>query len=276
MEMIVFSIDKKSSKPLPPFDSYDVIVSTKLNFIGLTLKNEIVAQHHKPLYSFRFKPENLYFFNYIKLLKSKGKIDKVFLENYFNENNDNPFSIQLILDLMFKGIDINKNTVITQFPPLRLKKDINEVKIKFQNLIDNAKPTDQIFMFDRSSRVAQKIREIDFSPWSHVALINNDKIVNDMTTGGIVTYPISDLDPIKYDLALYRINDIESLPKEYFDNIIKRMDYILRKNPKYDWNGIMRAYLFRKFKSLRFIRKKTDKTLSDMIFSNKLRLIAEV
>lgn len=275
MERIVTKAGRSKVKIIPPLNQFDLMVSKKLNFIGISLINDIFIQIHHPIYSYRIKPENFIQIEDIKFLKCKGNIDKLFLNQYFTENNDNPFSLQLILTLMEKGEDVNQSTVLTQFPPLLFSKDIKETKIKFDYLISQAIFGDIIFMFDRKSRVSQVIREIDFSPWSHVANIYENKLVFDMTTRGIVKYHLSELDPLENDFALYRHYEELSQDKKIW--MKKHMDNQITLGIKYNWAAIPRIYLWRKFRFFRFLRKNhrwKDKTLSDIIYSNNFKLIA--
>lgn len=63
-------------------------------------------------------------------------------------------------------------------------------------------------------------------------------------------------------------------------NIMKiRADEQYSRGVRYNWIGLFKAYVFRKFRILRFLKSNSsskDITVSDLLFSNKLTLIEYV
>lgn len=275
MENLISKFDNKELNIKPEIDKYDYISSKKTEIFGISLTKEILCTKYDGIYSFRVKPENVISISIsIKDLNlfraSKIKIDRAFLEEYFLENNDNPFAIQFIFQLINRNIDINKNAVITQFPPVNLNKSY-DIDYKFKSIIPKLKTGDFIFMYNKKSSISKKIRIIDYSQWSHLCLIYKNPIIQDMTTSGMIRYNINEIDIVNYDIAFYRNVHIEMSDEES----IKRMDEIFDMRPTYNWIGVFKALLFRKYKFFRFLSSNTWKYLTpfDWMNSNSLKLI---
>lgn len=277
MNRIIEYVDKQ--KVPKEYSAYDFsFVATEKNlFQGIALTSDVLFTSIRKIYSFRCRVENVInsglrdvrFYNV-----PQEQLDRFFLEEYFKENLDNPFAVYFILTQIINGIRVNKESIITQFPPLLQKASKDDCLNKFENLKKKIKPGDQIFMFDRTSNVSRQIRRVDRSQWSHVAMMYTESIVQDMTTSGLQRYDISNLDPHRYDLAVYRAKEFEG--RIDFTEWYSKCDDALNENPPYNWSGVGKAWLYRSFPRLRFIKSKVgpkDTTLSDLLSFNMLRLI---
>ena len=275
MEKILNHLDKVEIKSFRLTD-FDIIISKKRKIVGIALMQDIICRAEKPLFSFRLKIENITDLkDFVLLSHKKCSIDRNYLEQYFAENNDNPYGIELIFQILKRGQNITSSTLITQFPPLGLKNNNEKTESKFKVLISKMRAADLLFTSEISSNISKLVRDIDFCPFSHVyGVYNNSGIIQSMTTSGIERGHISMLlDPTKYNIALYR-----PFP-EYSDREI--LEYQNRKdkqvviNPKYDWVGVIKIFLYKKYKFMRWCKPKFSKRITgfDMVYANNLKLI---
>ena len=259
-------------------NDFDFIISRKSGLMGIVLTKDILFIHENQIISFRIKPENILKTRIKDLtalkFKKEDSIDKDFLEHYFSENNDNPFAAQFIFQLTQRGHKIDESTINTQFPPLVLDKtEDSGLNEKLKQIIQKLQPGDLILMFDRQSNISKKIRQIDFCQWSHSCNVYKGSIVQDMTTSGIMRYDISEINPYTNDIAFYRLIDVNS---QEISKIIVEMDRLYEMKPKYNWNGVAKAYLYKKYRMFRFLKPKNTwkgRTGFDLINSNMLKLI---
>lgn len=238
----------------------------------LYLGENYLCGYEDKIYTFRTRLSNL-------VMSDIGRIadlnvhsdayDLNFAKSYFDENKDNPFALKYILTLMVNGITISKDKVLTQFPPLEKKPEKEVCLARFELMKKKLQPKDAVLMYDRNSGISKKIRDIDKTQWSHLATMYTSRKVMDMTTSGLIEYDVSELDPINYDIALYR--HIDNIGLTSFDDWYIRCQQLLSSNMKYNWTGIFKAYLFRKFRFFRFLQDRyswRDTTPSDILNSN--------
>jgi hypothetical protein len=151
--------------------------------------------------------------------------------------------------LRFKHKEVPAN--LTQFPPLFHKKDgINHVSC-VKKLKDLARIGDQIYTFDRNSAVSTLIRKVDRGMWSHVALIDENKNIYELTTSGMRTSDFSSLNNPTLDIGLYRMrndNENEDEDEEKHREIILEMKRESQRHQiKYSWVKVFLIYLKRRF-----------------------------
>lgn len=277
MKRIVEHIDKEKVPREFSINDFDLFISKKSNIQGIALTNDLLFTNIRKIYSFRSRIENIINWNLgdFKLLKAPdNSIDRVFLEKYFQENMDNPFAIYFILNLIVNKVIVTEKNVVTQFPPLRQKPSKDICINEFERVKNKVMPGDSIFMFNRESNISRKIRYIDRSQWSHVADMFTNTMIQDLTTSGIQRYDISNLDPYQTDIAVYR--QLDSMGKTDYSDWYSYCEETYNRNLKYNWYGILKAYIFRTFPKLLFIKSKfppKDITLSDLINFNQLVLI---
>src|SRR5208282_437528 len=165
-------------------EKMDVVIfpNKKWPRMGLVLGNEALILDYKTSMSFRVRSGNLGFSRDISIAKSKIPINKKFLEKYFLENQDNPYGIQNIMNLIHRGLDV---TTATQFPPLFLSKLTGkERKLAIERLVKLGQKGDMVFSSHRHDAISAAIRKYDHSQFSHVAPYLGDGEVADIGPNG--------------------------------------------------------------------------------------------
>ena len=244
----------------------DIITSPRNHLMGIMLEKDFIAVDVKHFFSFRFKLQNIGYLRNIKIARSPIPIDVHFLEDYFFQNNDNPYSVQHVMNCIF-----NMNTIehLTQFPPLYVKKDETHQRDAIEKMMSKAMIGDSVYSYDRNSGISRLIRKIDKGPWSHVGKVDGDKNIVEMTTSGIAKSTFSSLAIPSLDVGLYRLRD-RVLDDAEQERIQKFLDTALMNQIKFNWRGIFIVFLNKKvglpFKHL--------PTPADLIYSNNYELIA--
>jgi hypothetical protein len=242
----------------------DIMTAPKHNLMGISIGNNFLMLNVKHFFSFRLKLQNIGFLKPFMLLKFKYPIDKDYLTEYFDYNQDNPYAMQNVMNCIGSGkVPLN----LTQFPPLFIKKDDNVPKI--EQMYRDAELGDCIFTFDRGSGISRLIRKYDKGMWSHVGVINKDKKIVEMTTSGISATDFSSLCRVDLDVGLYRLKDVQ-LSQSGKKKMQAFMDESLKKQIRFNWKGIFLVFLHKKYG----IPIKYAPTPADLIYSNKLELIS--
>jgi hypothetical protein len=247
-------------------DAVDLLTSPKNRIMGVKLKNDFLLLNVKYFYSFRFKIQNINFLDDCMVLSLPYPLDKEYLENYFNENQDNPYAIQHIMNCFTKRIPINN---LTQFPPLRINKKASSQREALEKMYSQAQLMDSLFTYDRTSGISRLIRKIDSGPWSHVGMIDKNKNIVEMTTSGIIKTDFFSLCNPMIDIGLYRIKDLV-LNEQQKEASQKKLEDSLKQQIKFDWLGILKVFLIKKFNLP--IRHRA--TPAELIYSNKFELIS--
>lgn len=258
---------KSKDKSNINISDYHCIISRKNRISGIILSKNILFINSKFLYSFRAHWNNLEFLRPLKLLQIKDEIDKKYLEDYFNFNNDNPYAVINVLNIIKTGKKV-KN--LTQFPPINFKESNIDRKVKLNQLLQKIKFADQIFVYDPKSFIHKTIRFIDQVPFSHVGIIGRNNEVYEMTTEGEQKTPfINRFKDTKDHIAIYRLNDIVFL-EENKQQMDEYLEYYTQHKRKFDYWGLFLIFLR---KRLHFHFQKKLPTIADALYQNRLELI---
>lgn len=266
MDKIVSYIDKK----INPMDSSEfpvgegLILFPKDKYIGLSLKNSLLLIHTSKMYSFRLNYSNVNKLSTIFLRKYPYPIDFELLENYFKENNDNPYAIYYVYTLIHNEIPLKH---LYQFPKLYYSKTKESYNENLLELIKLSEPGDFFYTYNRKSGLSRLIRNADFSMWSHTGLIGENKNFVEMATSGSShDRKIIDLyDKPEIDIAIYR----PLFPKAKRELLLESV--MAKENSKYDWIEVVKIFINYKL-GTKYLKTKT--TLSENIHMVKLELIA--
>lgn len=275
MKAIVNHLENKKVVRKLLIEDFDFLINKKLGIYGICLKKEVICANYKKAFSFRLNTQNITHPEQFTFLKFQKIIDIEYLKEYFQFNEDNPFAIYFIFLQLCKGLDINKENVVTQFPPLNITKEQKASLERLNSIVSKSQTGDILFTLDINSYVSQKISQIDYNQFSHMATVYDNGIFQEMTTSGLSRNNIADINPANYDIALYRIIDFKCTQDEK-DKMIQFLDKMYEENYLFNWQGLFRAYLFRKYKAFKFLERDhpwKNKTAFDFIFSNKLKLI---
>ncbi len=153
-------------------DSIDLLTSPKNHIMGVKLKNDFLLLNVKHFYSFRFKIQNINFLDDCIGLSLPNPLDTEYLENYFSENQDNPYAIQHLMNCFTRKLPLNN---LTQFPPLCTNKTASSQRKALEKMYSQAQLMDSLFTYDRTNGISRLIRKIDCGPWSHVGIIDQNK-----------------------------------------------------------------------------------------------------
>jgi hypothetical protein len=278
MHKITKFLDKPMNQGTIESRDVDLLFSKNFRYQGIGLSNCVLILDNKKLTTFRIRLENdiKSSLGKVRILQApdRDKIDKNYLSEYFTENLDNPFAVKYVFQVLGKGFNLDKNGIRTQFPPLQTKPDRDICKNKFNEILTKVKIGDLIMTYDRSSQVSNYIRKIDGSQWSHCGSMFDEFQIQEMTTEGMERSPLAFLDPHQYDIAVYRPYDFLSSTDEQISEFLLRSEKLYSSGAKYNWNGILKVFLMRKYPKLfRALRKSTGPTMSDLINSNEFVLI---
>lgn len=246
----------------------DIIISVKLNLMGIKLKDFFLILNCTYFYSFRLKIENVSGLHSFALYKCKSSINKDYLERYFSENQDNPYGLMNVMTSIRKGEEL---TNLTQFPPLYFPKNEKTQREGIKKMHEIAKLGDIICTYDRKSGTSRLIRKYDKGMWSHVAIIDKNRKLFEVTTEGVINSDFFRLCKPDLDVALYRVkSSFKVIPEE----IQKNIDEMLMNRAGYNWIGVFFAFLYRRFNiRLSFLRKSTYFTPAVMMNANVLELV---
>ncbi len=242
------------------------IVSPKDDLEGIILENETIMLKYKEMFSFKMPTGNICNLRQWIILYNKDINDITYFRNYFYDNNCNPYAIAMLFKYL--RYNVKELTNLTQFPPLNFKKTKEEQSNAMDLVIQKAEPSDLIFVYDRKSGISKYIRKIDRCMWSHCGGINMNKEIIEMTTAGIRRGSFEEYRNENIDLGLYRLKQQIS-----FESKEKMHDFSedkLRKQTRYNWKGVVKLYLKKKFK----IPIDAGPSPADIIYGNKLQLIA--
>lgn len=259
MNKIFNIINKKEVKniPIQKIKKSDIVLDLNKGLMGIVLGDEILFHGYKKMSSFKVKIENLSEYN-LKLLKSQKKFNKNEVQEYFKQNKDNPYAMQLLFKMINSGKDI---TNITQFPPTEIEK----TEERFDNLVSLSKIGDLIFTFEKRSNGSRLIRKFGKCQWSHVGILIENKNIWEMTLEGIFSgRNIEDMDWKENDIAIYRLR------KGLDTNKLKESINEFPKEVKYGWKKVILIAMGN------MIKKRLTKapTINDLIHSGELELVA--
>lgn len=232
--------------------------------LGICLKDSILLFNALKSFSFRLKYININNIGKIKLIKYQTDIDFEMLENYFIENQDNPYAAYYIFEKLLRNI---LNNQPNQFPPLFFSKTKEEYNSSLLKLHTQAEVGDVFFTYDRTSGLARLIRNSDYSMWSHTGIIGKNKNFFEMTSEGNSDKReiLSLINQPNIDIALYRVPDFN---KNGFQS---HLDGITNGEFKYDWVSALKIYLNYKLGKDYF---KNLSTVRELYHSYPLKLIA--
>lgn len=241
---------------------YDRIINNKgmvkivsNNLIGLCLKDELLLISSRgPYYSSRIRYENLNNLDVKLIYRYRETESIVYLEEYFKANKDNPYAVFHIMNFLLRGVSIQESA---QFPPLIVNKDLTAHNKRLSLLIEKAKFGDVLYTYQKDSGVSNLIRQLDYSMWSHVALVVENNVLSEMTINGkredrMLT---GFYDQPNFYLALFRpkLNEIEK--NRYFTRIQKlrnqNIPYALLPLVKAFINHKLRIKIFKKVATIR-------------------------
>lgn len=248
----------------------DVILFLKKNSskMGIVLKNSALLLDYNTFMSFRIQSGNLCFAKEIKACQCNERLNKDYLEAYFNQNNDNPYALYHVMRCIHRGEPVND---LTQFPPLSVNyKSDEERNEAIERLIKSAKAGDAIFSRPITSNpISSIIRKIDQVPFSHVGLYIGEGKTVDAGLDGITINEIYNMG-VSSHLALY------SLKSEISDAQRKDIvSFVIEKSKKptsYNYIGVFKIFLRKRFK----LPLKCAASIADIIYSGKLKLITYV
>jgi hypothetical protein len=234
--------------------------------MGVVLGKEALILDYKTKMSFRVRSGNLGFSEAVRIGKCKKSVNKDFLEKYFLENQDNPYGIQNIMNLIHHGADV---TTATQFPPLFLPKLTGkDRKVAIDKMVELAQKGDSVFSSHRRDAISAAIRKYDRSQFSHVAIYLGDGEVADIGPRGGEINSLYDSDDDTH-FALYTFNvDVpdgtrQAVAKSARDEILKGVGF--------NYWGIFLMFLRKRFK-LPVMRKVPS--VADLLFSNAFKLVS--
>lgn len=264
--------EKCSSVDLSKIDTkrFYIFVSVKHNIFGVSLKDSFLLVHHKYLYSFRAKLQNLSGLLPAFLREIRCKDENIAnhyresLEVYFSENHDNPYAVQHTMNSIGAGKHLDD---LTQYPPLFFDKDAQKHTVGLENMKSLAKPGDEVFTYNRGSGISSLIRKYDQGMWSHCGIVDINKQIFEMTTTGLRVSDFSDLSNPSIDIGLYRPK--KNLTEENIKDMQDSIDSIIKRNHRFNWNGLLRVFLHRKFK----IPLRHGYSPQDLMYSNILQLV---
>ena len=260
---------KRSDSRFIEFDGekMDVVIfpSNKWPRMGLVLGNEALILDYKTSMSFRVRSGNLGFSKDISIRKSKTPIDKKYLKKYFLENQDNPYGIQNIMNLIHRGQAV---TTATQFPPLYLPKLTGEEKkLAIERLVQLGRKGDMVFSAHRHDAISATIRKYDHSQFSHVAIYLGNGEVADIGPSGGEINSLSDSDDDTH-FALYTFKtDIPEISREA---IVKGARDDIAKGISFNYRGIFLMFLKKRFK-LPVMRNVPS--VAELLFGNSFQLV---
>lgn len=233
--------------------------------MGLILGKEALVLDHKTMMAFRVRSGNLGFSSDMFIARSKYKLNKPFLHNYFLENQDNPYGIQNVMNLVHRGGDV---TVATQFPPLFMPKLIGEQRRRaIEKMVGLAKKGDIVFSSHRNDAISAAIRKYDKSQFSHVApYLGNAEVADMGPAGGQINSLYHSDDDTHF--ALYRIK--KEIPDDVRERMVKATRELIERGVKFSFRGIFLMFLRNRFK-LPVMRSKHS--VSDLLFSNSFALV---
>jgi hypothetical protein len=278
MQKIVEFLEKPIIQSITESKDVDLLFSKNFRYQGIGLTNCILILDNKKMTTFRIRLEHEFKSTLGELLNlqapDRSKIDKNYLSEYFASNFDNPFALKYIFQVLAKEKCLNKESIKTQFPPIQRKPNEDICVERFKKILPKVKMGDLIMTYDRTSRISYYIRKIDGSQWSHCGSMIDNFQIEEMTTSGINRSSLSLLNPYLYDIAVYRPYKLLSPTEEQINVIRRKHDNFFFSGVKYNWSGIFKVLLFKKFPKLfYFLRKSTGPTLSDLINSNEFILI---
>jgi hypothetical protein len=249
-------------------EQMDVIVFPHRRWprMGLVLGKEALILDYKTKMAFRARSGNLGFSTDVFIAKSKKPLNKVFIEKYFSENQDNPYGIQNIMGLIHQEIDI---TTATQFPPLFLPKLTGgNRKLAIEGMVSLARKGDMIFSSHRHDGVSAAIRKYDRSQFSHVAMYLGDAEVADIGPRGGEINSLYDSD----DDAHFALYTLKSNPSdESRQTVAAGARARISKGISFNYWGIFLMFLRKRFN---FPVIRNVPSVADLLFSNTLDLIA--
>lgn len=260
MNKLIRKVESKHKNVIRDVSDYDVISSRNKQIMGIVLINDILILDTKDFSTSRAKINNLIYVKGITFFKYNKKIDKIFLEKYFQKNNDNPFAVQHVFNILLRNKDINE---ITQFPPLMYKKENLSKRIELYK--KNVQAGDTIFTFDNDSNISRIIRMIDRGHWSHCGIVNKKLNICHMTTTGFSETSINEFIEDSTDFAIYRLKNI----KLNYSKLDEEINKLLNDNIKYGWFKLILTFFVRKFR----LHIRCPITLAQLIDSNKYELI---
>lgn len=260
------STDLSKIKP----NRFYIFASIKHNIFGVSLKDSFLLVHHKYLYSFRAKLQNLGGLSPAFLREIRFKDENISnhyresLEVYFSENRDNPYAVQHTMNSIGEGKQLDD---LTQYPPLFFERDAQKHMVGLENMKSLAKPGDAVFMYNRGSGISSLIRKYDRGMWSHCGIVDINKQIFEMTTTGLNVSDFSNLSNPAIDIGLYRPK--KRLTEENLKDMKHWMDNIVRVNHRFNWIGLFKVFLHRKLG----IPFKHGYSPQDLIYSNILQLV---
>ena len=246
----------------------DVIIFPQKQWprMGFVLGNEALILDYKTMTSFRVRSGNLGFADDFHVFQRKVPLNKAFLKQYFLQNNDNPYGIQNIMQLILQDVDITK---ATQFPPLSIPKLTKTERTKaIKRMVDQARKGDQVFSFTEGSAISSAIRKYDRSQFSHVAIYLGEGKVADIGPAGGQINSLFDSDPNTF-FALYTFNF--NVPDDVRESMVKLVREKIIQGMKFDFIGIFLMFLKKRFK-LPVMKNKSS--VADLLYRNIFQLIS--
>jgi hypothetical protein len=248
-------------------DKMDVVIFPNKRWprMGIVLKNEALVLDYNTSMSFRVKSGNLGFSKDAFAAKCRRPLNKTFLESYFLDNQDNPYGIQNIMNLIHRELDV---TTATQFPPLCLPKLTgNERKCAIERLVRLSKKADMIFSTHRQDVISAAIRKYDCCQFSHVAIYLGDGQVADIGPAGGQINSLFDSDDDTH-FALYTWK--AGIPDESRETVVRLARDDMRKGLRFNYRGIFLMFLRKRFK-LPVMRDVPS--VADLLFANNFELV---
>ena len=244
----------------------DVIVfpSKKWPRMGVILGNEALVLDYKTMMAFRVRSGNLGFTTDVAILKAKSRFDKAFLNKYFRENQDNPYGVQNVMNMVYRQADV---CMATQFPPLLVPKLAGQARRRaIDEMIALAKKGDMVFSFRRHHRISAAIRKYDRSQFSHVAMYLGSGEVADIGPGGGKVNSLHDADDETH-FALYTLKG--DIPFETRENIAMKMRSSI-VGARFSHHKIFLMYLRKRFG---IPVMKGVPSVADLLYANAFDLV---
>jgi hypothetical protein len=193
--------------------------------------------------------------------------DDAYVARYFNENQDNPYGVWNYLQQLL--LNESPPEELTQLPPLNLPKSEEKQRQHIERMREQASPGDMVFTYDRTSGLARLIRKHDWGMWSHVANVDADKSLSQITLGGHEVSSFYNLASASLDVGLYRIPELSDDDRK---KMLEFLDTMAPAITGYNWRGVIRVFLNKRF-GIPYRRRSTEVTPNEMIYQNYLRLI---
>jgi hypothetical protein len=266
---ILDPVDHVTNLEYPNLENVHFVSSPKNNLMGVHLGRDFLMLDATHYLSFRIKEGN---FNYIKpvqLFSYRRGFDKDYMEQYFCENEDNPYAIQFVMNLSHRAVSFSAESKITQFPPLFYRKPHQWYQKACERLLAHAEVGDTLFSYNRQSKISRLIRRIDKSPWSHCDTIHANKQIVGMSASGFNRDNLVNCFDPSRDLALYRLK----LPLSEEQKALMVLQSEIRlafKLWRYGWRQVFKVFLRKKYG---LFRHSSPPSVADLIYSNSYQLI---